>query len=249
MIKAIFFDFDGTLYTRNGMVDSTKDALNELRKKGILLFLATGRHRKSIDEVKEAHFDFDAYITMNGQLCTREKEIIYQKTLPQNDVHNLKKLLKVDSFPCIFLEKDALGANVVIDKWFKKVFIYNSIDEIDENGIFQIVTFADANKENEIMEIMRGCRATRWNDEGIDIIEKNGCKKIGIQKIMEYYHLGKDEVMAFGDGENDIEMLEYVGMGVAMGNAEEEVKAVADYVCSGADSDGIYQTLKHMNIL
>ena len=69
------------------------------------------------------------------------------------------------------------------------------------------------------------------------------------KKILEYYHIDKSESMAFGDGNNDIEMLEVVGTGVAMGNASEELKAIADDICASVSEDGIYHYLKKQGII
>ena len=74
-------------------------------------------------------------------------------------------------------------------------------------------------------------------------------KAIGIQKLLEYLNISKDEVIAFGDGHNDAEMLEYVGLGIAMGNALDKVKKASNYITTRIDDDGIYNALKHFNII
>ena len=61
--------------------------------------------------------------------------------------------------------------------------------------------------------------------------------------------LKREEIMAFGDGENDIDMLKFAGIGVAMGNASDEVKAAADYVTDSVDADGIAKALKHFGLI
>ena len=66
---------------------------------------------------------------------------------------------------------------------------------------------------------------------------------------MDYYSIDIDECMAFGDGGNDKEMLEFAKIGVAMGNASDDVKSIADYVTTDVDNDGILNALKHFNVL
>ena len=83
------------------------------------------------------------------------------------------------------------------------------------------------------------CSITSWNETGIDIISKHGGKAKGLAKFMERYGLRPGETMAFGDGENDIEMLRVAGLGVAMGNAEAAVKAAADRVTLSNNDNGI----------
>ena len=83
----------------------------------------------------------------------------------------------------------------------------------------------------------------------MDIISKNGGKVTGIRKMLEIHGISGEEMVAFGDGENDIEMLSFAGVGVAMGNAEEPVKAVADFVTADIDDDGIEKALKHYNLI
>ena len=70
-----------------------------------------------------------------------------------------------------------------------------------------------------------------------------------MDKIIEYYGINISETMAFGDGGNDITMIEHAAIGVAMGNANEGVKEVADYITDDVDNNGIYNALKHFSII
>ena len=82
-----------------------------------------------------------------------------------------------------------------------------------------------------------------------DIVPAGGSKQAGMKKILEYYGIRNEECMAFGDGGNDIPMLQYAGIGVAMGNARPEVQQVANFVTRSVDDDGILFALKHFGIL
>ena len=86
---------------------------------------------------------------------------------------------------------------------------------------------------------MPHCKATSWHKRARDIIVKEGGKDIGIQEILQYYNLDLSQIMAFGDSENDIEMLEFAGLGIAMGNASDHVKNLADDVTCSNDEHGV----------
>ena len=93
------------------------------------------------------------------------------------------------------------------------------------------------------------CEITSWHDTGIDIVAKGSGKDVGIKHFIERYGIERDDTMAFGDGENDIRMLKYAGVGVALGNAKEEVKRIADYVTADIDDDGVEKALKHFGLI
>ena len=98
------------------------------------------------------------------------------------------------------------------------------------------------------MQALPECEATRWNPLFTDVVPVGGNKSNGMEKILAYFGISREETMAFGDGGNDIPMLEYAGIGVAMGNASEEVQRHADFVTSGVDDEGIVHALKHFHI-
>ena len=98
-------------------------------------------------------------------------------------------------------------------------------------------------RKDEYDAILRGvdgAKIAAWWDRAVDIIPASGGKGTGIGKILEYYGFDKAEAVAFGDGNNDIEMLQVVGSAVAMGNASDELKAVATEVCRPVTEDGVY---------
>ena len=110
-------------------------------------------------------------------------------------------------------------------------------------------------QNEEIYQIMVGCldaehaalmknagnaKLAAWWDRAADIIPADGGKGTAVREILRYYGLTEEEAAAFGDGNNDIEMLRAVGTGIAMGNASEGLKAAADEVCGTAADDGVY---------
>ena len=94
------------------------------------------------------------------------------------------------------------------------------------------------------MNRLSNCKLTRWNPYGVDIISNTGGKSIGIKDILSYYDIKQEETMAFGDGENDIDMLRFVQIGVAMQNAEDCVKEAADYITDASEKRRYLQSFK-----
>ncbi len=83
----------------------------------------------------------------------------------------------------------------------------------------------------------------------MDVIAKGGSKVRGIRQMLSHYHLTENEIMAFGDGENDMEMISCAGTGVAMGNAGEALKKNADYLTGPADQDGVWDVCCHFGLI
>ena len=89
----------------------------------------------------------------------------------------------------------------------------------------------------------------RWHPAFVDITTKGCTKQQGIDEIIRHFGISLDETMAFGDGGNDISMIQHAAIGVAMGNALDSVKAVADYITDSVDEDGIANALKHFGVI
>lgn len=258
MIKAIFFDIDGTLvsFRTHRMPDSTINALESLRKKGIKIFVATGRHISVINNL--GNTQFDGYITMNGCCCLAgQNDVIYKRSIPQSDIRSFVHYLKeVNSIPCLFVEEHRLTVNIINDE-VKDVFNLlkfvtipvENIDYYNDKEIFQLSAFFPEEEEDEIMKTLPNCTTMRWYPSFTDIITTGVSKAVGIDKIGEYFGFQANEVMAFGDGGNDIDMLRHAKIGIAMGNADDAVKDAADYITDTVDNDGIEKALKYFNII
>lgn len=109
--------------------------------------------------------------------------------------------------------------------------------------------FVDKNEEKEILSHMPHCISARWHPTFCDISPIGGTKQLGIDKFLEYYGLDLKDTMAFGDGGNDMQMLQHVSLAVAMGNAGDELKSIADFVTKGVDDEGIAYALKHYGLI
>ncbi|WP_099290586.1 Cof-type HAD-IIB family hydrolase [Butyricimonas sp. Marseille-P3923] len=258
MVKAIFFDIDGTLvsFETHRIPESAERAILALREKGILVFIASGRHLLSINNL--GSLVFDGYITLNGGYCLAGKEqVIYKHSIPEEDIASLVQYMeKENEFPCIFVHEHTLYLNYHNEQSHQ---IFRMLDfseppvaplrEASKGETFQLVAFFTKEQERAIMEAMPHCEATRWNPLFTDVIPRGSSKSVGIDKMLEHFGIALDETMAFGDGGNDISMLQHAGIGVAMGNAGDEVKKIADYVTSSVDEDGVINALRHFGVL
>ena len=109
--------------------------------------------------------------------------------------------------------------------------------------------FITEEEEREIRPSIPTCEIGRWYPAFADITAKGDTKQKGIDEIIRYFDIRLEDTMAFGDGGNDISMLRHAAIGVAMGQAEKDVKAAADYVTAPIDEDGISKAMIHFGII
>ena len=256
MIKAAFFDIDGTLFshTIHAIPESTKRTVKLLREKGIKVFIATGRSLKETKRVPLGDMKFDGYVTLNGQICLdAEEKILFEAPIKGEDGAYLLDAFVNKKFPLAIVEKERIYINYIDDSVIRAQKSVNipllPIKEYQGAPIYQFIGYMNWEETEKIASKIPNCKITRWYDEGIDIISKDGGKANGIQKVLEFYGMTKEEIIAFGDSDNDMDMLEFAGIGVAMGNAEESVKAVADYVTTDIDEDGIWNACRHLELI
>ena len=249
MIKAIFFDIDGTILNGNkGIPNSTLLALDKLREKDIKTIICTGR---GYSETKPLNLkDFDDYILLNGQICYDNKDnIVYKK--PIKDKEKLIELFNSKKFPFGLIDEKESYLNMIDDY---VIHVHDSINltlpevkEYDGKDLYQALAYGKVKDyiEKELPDFM----ATSWHFDGVDIVPKNSGKDKGIIEYCKLRNIDIKDTMAFGDGDNDIEMLKTVGIGVAMGNGIDTVKAAADYITDSIKEDGVYNALVHFGVI
>ena len=256
MIKAAFFDVDGTLFshTMKKFPESTMNALRLLKEKGIKIFLSTGRSYIEARKLPWEDIVFDGYVTLNGQTCQdSEGKMIYENPITGEDGAYLLSAFQNHEMPLMIVEADRLYLNYV-DQAVKRAQTYISIPipEIDVYRgapVYQFIAYLTRDEEEEFLKKVPSCKLARWYEGGVDVIPKNSGKIVGIQNMLKNFELQREECIAFGDGDNDADMLEYSGIGVAMGNAVAITKEKADYVTDHIDQDGLWNALKHFGIL
>lgn len=246
-VKIAFFDVDGTLLPLGVKEPSAKIiyALKELQKNGVILCMATGRGVLARPKLKGIHFD--AYITFNGSYCFTDEEMIHSCPIPKADILQIVENTKRMGRPMVISNEKFIVANGM-DEDLKTYFSFGgesiAIDEefADKctDDIYQIMLSCVSSEYEEILRGTTGTAVTAWWDKAADLIPAESGKGGAVKNILDYYGFSEQEAIAFGDGRNDIEMLDTVGTGIAMGNAGEEVKSVADVTCKNVEDDGIY---------
>lgn len=256
-IKVAFFDVDGTLlsHATGHVPDSAREALKALRANGVRTVIATGRDIVELAKLPVLdEVEFDGYLTLNGNICLDENRNMFAgNEIDPGEVEILVNIFKAGRIPFVLIGEKERYINYVDDVVIRtQEATHGTIPDIGQykgEKIYQCLAFVDADMRRRLEELLDQCRITSWNDTGIDIIAKTGGKAAGIQKFLDLHQLKRSQVMAFGDGENDISMIKFAGIGVAMGNGGEKVKAAADYVTSSVDEDGIANALKHFELI
>lgn len=247
-IKIIFFDIDGTLIDMNRKKITPKmlETLIRLKENGIKICLASGRAPIQIPQFEGV--EFDAFLTFNGSYCYTADEDIYSNPLSKEDVQRvIENSMKLNRSASI-ATKDFIVANSADEELtayfnvggFRINVVDDFIEKVNDNTIYQMMVSGYPEEYPQMLENVAQAQITAWWNKAFDVIPKTGGKGVGVEKILDFYGFAKEEALAFGDGGNDIEMLQTVGTGVAMGNALDHVKAISDDVCGHVAEDGIY---------
>ena len=256
MIKAAFFDVDGTLlsYKTKQVCPSAKAAIAKLQEQGILCIVATGRHMIQLSKLPVADIPFDGFVMLNGQLVLdKEQNVLFGVPIEGKAKEFLVEKFNDHTYPAVLVERDQMYLNCVTDHVLdvNKRMSITLLPLSDYRGgdIYQICAYLRPEDEYLVDPIKEDCVLTSWHYGGKDIIAGGGGKMAGIRRYLDIIGIKPEETIAFGDAENDLDMIRFAGIGVAMGNGEEAVKAAADYVTADIDDDGIEKALKHFNLI
>jgi Cof subfamily protein (haloacid dehalogenase superfamily) len=259
MVQAVFFDIDGTLvsFHTHTVPQSAIDAIAALKRRGVKVFIATGRALNQVNNL--GGLEFDGYITMNGAYCVNARhEVIHKSVIPMEDIEALIRYHEEkERFAVAFMTAGEMTVNYVDGKVIALSGLVDlpvppvrNLREAARNEVLQMDIYIDREKEREIMRtVLVHCQASRWNPVFADVNLRGCSKRSGIDLVLEYYGIQPDETMSFGDGGNDIPMLRHTAIGVAMGNASDEVKRTADYVTDTVDDNGIWNALTHFGVI
>lgn len=262
-IKIVFFDIDETLYIKaekripNSIIDQV---LPRLKANGIIPAIATGRCIGSFPEALKpllGNKGFELLISINGQYNCYKDQLISHYPLDKQRIEQvvtqLDKMGIVYGFvshkqvavsaetPQVIQSLTPITADYVIDPTFYQY-----------EPIYQLLAFFPPEQELEITEtgiLQDDLKIVRWHPLAVDLMNKHHSKAMGIIDALHHFELSLPQTMAFGDGLNDIEMLSSVGCGVAMGNGEAELKAIADYITFPIEQDGILYALEQLGVI
>lgn len=256
MIKAVFFDIDDTLfsYTIQGIPPSSMEALRLLKERNILRIIATGRHPNEVCELPLKEMDMDGYVLMNGQICSDHNLVpFYGNPFTGASLEAVVRIFQEKKIPALLCSDKDFYLNTFTDRVARVHAIMDrpapSIGTYQGEKIYQFTVYTSYEEIEFLKEEIPGCQFLHWNSLMTDIIPLNSGKMPGIRKMLEHIQCNPEEIMAFGDGPNDADMLKFAGIGVAMGNSYPLALKHADFVTKDIDDDGILYALKHLGIL
>lgn len=256
MKKILFFDVDGTLFnSEKKLPSSAKEALFQARANGHEIAIATGRAPFMIADLLQ-ELEINTYITFNGQYVVHNGQVLFKNGIEMSVLKRIIEFGETRNEPVVFLDDQRMIASVdgnpaVLESLQTLKYPYPAIDSTYymKKSIYQTLIFMEEQDEMLYREKFPEVEFVRWHKFSCDILPKGGSKAKGIQLLLEKTGRSLKNAIAFGDGLNDIEMLQTVGLGVAMGNGHDKVKAVANFIAGHVDEDGLAHAMKDLGLI
>ncbi|PSL36310.1 Cof subfamily protein (haloacid dehalogenase superfamily)/HAD superfamily hydrolase (TIGR01484 family) [Planomicrobium soli] len=278
MRKIVFMDIDGTLVNEKGVIpQSAKRSVQQARENGHLVFICTGRSKAELfPEILEV--GFDGIIGAAGGYIEVEEEVVLHERIKKADLGHLVEFFNKHKVDFYLESNGGLFASANCKKHIRAI-VEKMISENPEargeieKGLkpFHDILLEghdlirdDVNKisflgsdlpfeviEQEFQSKFMVIRSTvpAFGDNSGELSVPGIHKATAIETLIQHLNLAKENTYAYGDGINDIEMLQYVQYGIAMGNAKEAVKKAADDITDTHDEDGIFNSFKKYGLI
>lgn len=251
-VRAIFIDMDGTLLSASNYISRRNmEAIYRLINQEVKVFLATGRHYEVTAPYHEEIGLRTPMICLNGATIHDGEtgRILQMKTVRLNE-ERFHQLTAESPYNVIIHTANGLYCKETseeIDYWTKVGQIPpRYIGDLRQANYQDVLKYSvrTGSPSSELSALFKNeADVIDWND-GFEIVAPNVSKWSAIKSLLTEFRISPNEVVAIGDGPNDIEMLRHAGTGVAMGNADEKVKAAADFVTGHHENDGLAEFIE-----
>ncbi len=250
-------DLDGTIidHSINAVPKNTLKTIQHLKAQGHTLVIATGRPPCLFYDIDQT-LNIDTYIAANGRYVKYKGKEIYADYIDSLIMNRFVTDMIEQKIEVGFEAVNVYAIHEILTDLPRKFSEYYHLDmpvEIENfhlyNKVLQMVIFYDKkdythiSKKYPMLELNISC------PYGIDINNRGGMKEVGMGKILNILDFEKEDVIAIGDGFNDISMIEAAGFGIAMGNGCQPLKDKADYITDNCSHDGFYKAFKHLGMI
>ena len=260
----VAIDMDGTLLnSQNKVSDRTRQAIEKATEQGIHIVIATGRILKSALYYSESLDLRNPIVACNGAIIVDEsRQVIYERTLDREKVVDIIEIAKTEEVYCHFYDKTSFYSNIRSEEILKfynegstaagiGVNIFKDTEEIMGMKDLDVYKFIFIDDDVEKLQGLRKQlddlgninTSSSWKNN-IEAMGLNVSKGQALKELCERLNVRPEEVIAIGDSENDLSMLEFAGLGVAMGNGDEYIKQYSDHITDSNDEDGVAKVIE-----
>ncbi|NMA65984.1 MAG: HAD family phosphatase [Clostridiaceae bacterium] len=257
--KLIAVDIDGTLLNDKGqLTEGNKEAIRKAVDKGVVFTIATGRAVQGVINLIEALNIDIPFITYNGAMVImgKSREILYERKLNEEDARIIINLGKENGSSVMVWNNNNLYVTAMderVDKYKNiskvKPILIENMDEVINGGVSKVLWYNDVEKINEYQKEIDQYISNNVNFHTsqpyfLEFNDKLASKAIAMENLGKHFGIQQSEMIAVGDGYNDLSMIDYAGLGVAMANAPDEIKQRADYVTLSNNDDGVAHVIR-----
>lgn len=252
--KLIAADIDGTLVNnKREITPKTKRKIHEAIERGVIFAISSGRPVQGVQLItRQLEVDIPV-ITYNGAMVItgESRKIIYSCPMKDEDVRQVEKLGKERNTTIAIWADNELYVNRIDERAANygqlsgtEAILYDNVEKLIDKGVSKILWYDEVERINAFQKELKNILNPTINCHTsqpffLEFVDVDASKAIALEKLGEYYGISREEMIAVGDGFNDLSMIEYAGLGVAMENAPPEIKQAADFVTLSNENDGV----------
>ncbi len=257
MIKFIATDIDGTILAQGAsFTDGVKSCINDLKERGVKVVIVTGRMNKAALLIRD-ELELDTpVVSYQGGLVNDGGNVLYERYLSETQTKKIIEWARAEKIHINLYNDDTLYSefdNEEVRRYSKAQRIDYKVKPFDEIKLDKVnkvlaIDFDNADRidryEKELPGEFPELYIVKSTPHFLEFSNPEGSKYCAVKFLQEYWGIKQSETLAIGDQNNDIELLRAGGIKVAMGNASDELKGVADYITDTVYNDGFVKAVE-----